>query len=41
MVSQLERMETLVNDFNGVRVQHDHYRIKVEDLAAKVRSFDG
>ena len=28
----------MVNEFNGVRVQHDHYRIKVEDLAAKVRS---
>lgn len=29
-------MEVLVTNFNDVRVQHDHYLVKVEDLAAKV-----
>lgn len=33
---QLENMESLVTNFNDVRVQHDHYRLKVEDLATKV-----
>lgn len=30
-------MEQLVTDFEAIRVQHDHYRIKVEELEAKVR----
>lgn len=34
---QLESIDTLVTDFNEIRVQHDHYRLKVEDLGQKVR----
>lgn len=37
---QLESMEALVVEFNAVRVQHDHYRLKVEDLAVKVISLN-
>ncbi|CAM9611332.1 unnamed protein product, partial [Hapterophycus canaliculatus] len=33
----LESLETLVTEFNEIRVQHDHYRLKVEDLTQKVR----
>lgn len=33
---QLESLEKLVTDFDEIRIQHDHYRLKVEDLAQKV-----
>lgn len=36
---QLESLEKLVTDFDEIRIQHDHYRLKVEDLAQKVRGF--
>lgn len=34
---QLQSLEAKVAAFNEVRVQHDHYRIKVDDLKVKVR----
>lgn len=34
---QLRGLEAKVAAFNEVRVQHDHYRIKVDDLKVKVR----
>lgn len=33
---ELESLEVLVTQFDEIRIQHDHYRIKVEDLAQKV-----
>lgn len=35
-LAQLESLENLVTDFDEIRIQHDHYRLKVEDLAQKV-----
>ncbi|CBJ32191.1 conserved unknown protein [Ectocarpus siliculosus] len=36
----LESIEGLVTDFNEIRVQHDHYRLKVEDLSQKARALE-
>ncbi|CAM9481402.1 unnamed protein product [Pylaiella littoralis] len=37
---ELESLENLVTDFNEIRVQHDHYRLKVEDLAQKAKTLE-
>ncbi|CAM9660354.1 unnamed protein product, partial [Ectocarpus fasciculatus] len=36
----LESIEGLVTDFNEIRVQHDHYRLKVEDLSQKAKALE-
>ncbi|CAM9739242.1 unnamed protein product [Scytosiphon promiscuus] len=36
----LESMEVLVVDFNDIRIQHDHYRLKVEDLTQKAKALE-
>eukprot|EP00752_Nemacystus_decipiens_P005739 g5192.t2 len=36
----LESLEKLVTDFDEIRIQHDHYRLKVEDLAQKAKSLE-
>eukprot|EP00903_Cladosiphon_okamuranus_P009937 g9433.t1 len=36
----LESLEKLVTDFDEIRIQHDHYRLKVEDLAQKAKTLE-